>query len=184
VEIGEVLRSLNVQLRTPDEFPIIGHPAEDESSYQGNAIAKARFYYDQTGLPTLADDSGIHVEALSGELGIHTRRWGAGPEASDQEWIEHFLECMEDETNRRASFVCVLAYIDQSGQLKTFEGRSDGTITHALESEYLPGLPISACFRPDGYEKVFSALTVEEKNSISHRGRALLQMKKHLESVQ
>jgi non-canonical purine NTP pyrophosphatase (RdgB/HAM1 family) len=101
--------------------------------------------------------------------------------ATDQEWIEYFLKRMEKEQNRRAAFVCCLAYIDEQNQLHLFEGRAEGTITHELEAEYLPGLPLSACFKPYGFDRVFSALSVEEKNQISHRGRALMEFRRFLE---
>jgi XTP/dITP diphosphohydrolase len=80
---------------------------------------------------------------------------------------------MDQEQNRRARFVCSLAYIDHKGTEHVFEGTCDGMITRTLEADYLPGLPISACFKPDGFDRVYSALTIEQKNSTSHRGRAL-----------
>jgi len=136
------------------------------------------------GLPTVADDSGIIVEALKDELGLHTRRWGAGPEATDAEWIAYFLERMKEEENKRAAFVCVLAYVDPLGATYTFEGRCEGIITPTLEADYLPGLPISACFRPEGFSRVFSALSIEQKNSTSHRGKAAHALRKHLGASQ
>lgn len=150
-------------------------------TFEANALQKARFYYEKAKLPVLADDSGIIVEALEKELGIHTRRWGAGPKATDEEWISYFLERMGNEKNKRARFVCALAYIDEQGQEHLFEGTCDGVITKSLEADYLPGLPISACFRPDGHKAVYSAMNIEQKNSTSHRGRALRSFQKFLE---
>jgi len=132
-------------------------------------------------MPTIAEDSGIHVEALGGELGIHTRRWGAGPEASDGEWIQYFLERMRKERNKRARFHCVVALVSSNREI-AFEGECRGAITDSLEADYLPGLPISACFKPDGYDRVFSALMTEEKNRVSHRGRALHKLREFLVS--
>lgn len=172
-EMSDALASLDLSILTPEQLDILEKPLETGTTYEENAIQKARFYYQQAHLPTLADDSGIVVDALANELGIHTRRWGIGASATDQEWIAFFLERMRHEENRRARFLCTLAYIDAAGDLHTFAGSCDGVITNELEAEYLPGLPISACFKPDGYDKVFSALSVEEKNAISHRGRAL-----------
>lgn len=172
-EMSDALAQLNLSIVTPDNVGIADTPAETGTTYAENAIQKAQFYFDRAHIPTLADDSGIVVDALSNELGIHTRRWGKGPDATDYEWIQFFLERMRSEENRNAKFLCTLAYIDAAGTLHTFEGTCNGVITPELEAEYLPGLPISACFKPDGYDKVFSALTVDEKNQISHRGRAL-----------
>ncbi|MDO8649330.1 MAG: non-canonical purine NTP pyrophosphatase [Candidatus Peregrinibacteria bacterium] len=175
VEIREVFSNLPFTLLTPEHLEIEEVPEENGISFAENAIAKAQFYYNRAKLPTVADDSGILVEAFEEELGIHTRRWGPGAEATDEEWIGFFLDRMKKEQNKRARFVCSLAYIDDTGRLTTFEGTCEGTITDSLEAPYLPGLPISGCFRPDGYEQVFSALPIEHKNSTSHRGRALQQ---------
>jgi XTP/dITP diphosphohydrolase len=172
-EIRDALAGSDVTIVTPNDLGIQTKPDETGTTYQENAIQKARFYFDWAHHPTLADDSGIVVDALQNELGIHTRRWGKGPDATDSDWIEFFLERMRSETNRRAHFTCVLAYIDEAGTLHLFEGNCSGVITNELETDFLPGLPISACFKPDGYDKVFSALSIEEKNQISHRGRAL-----------
>ncbi len=183
-EISDSLASLQLHILTPEELDILEKPEETGETYAENALRKAQFYFNaSSGLPTLADDSGIVVDALSNELGIHTRRWGKGPDATDNEWIAFFLERMRTEENRKARFLCTLAYIDADGALHTFEGSCDGSITNELEADYLPGLPISACFKPDGYEKVFSALSVEEKNSISHRGRALQEYRHYMESL-
>ncbi len=179
-EMSDALADLKLSIVTPEMLDIFEKPRETGSTYEENAIQKARFYFDLGKIPTLADDSGIVVDALQNELGIHTRRWGIGAEATDQQWIEFFLERMRKEDNRKARFLCTLAYIDAAGELHTFEGSCDGVITSELEADYLPGLPISACFKPDGYNKVFSALSVDEKNAISHRGRALQEFSQFL----
>ncbi len=188
IEIAEVVKGFSLGVLTlSDAVARLGKDLPDVhesgTTYEANALLKARHYHALTGLPTLADDSGIMVEALKDELGVYTRRWGAGAKASDQEWIEYFLERMSRENNKRARFVCVLAYIDADDKEHLFEGDCDGVITDKLEADYLPGLPISACFKPDGYEKVYSALTIEQKNSTSHRGRALEKFGEYLESV-
>ncbi len=174
IEISDALSGLGLQLLSPRDLNITADPEETGTTFAENAMLKVRHFHAHAGaVPTIADDSGIMIDALQGELGIHTRRWGAGPEASDREWIDHFLKRMETESNRRARFICNLAYIDLQGKTQLFEGMCEGIITRTLEAEYLPGLPISACFKPDGYEAVFSALTIEQKNSSSHRGKAV-----------
>jgi len=180
IEIEEGLSDLPFEFLSLKDMPAFdAYPCEDAETFADNAACKANFYFSKTGIPTIADDSGIIVEALRGELGIHTRRWGAGPEASDEEWIAHFLNRMKKERNKRATFVCVLALATERG-FKTFEGRCEGVITDALEADYLPGLPLSACFKPEGSLCVFSALPIEQKNSSSHRGRALAALKNFL----
>ncbi len=183
LEIGEVLSDLPITLKTPADFGITDSPHEHGETYRDNAIIKATFYHEIAGIPTLADDSGILVHALKDELGVQTRRWGAGPDASDQEWIDFFLERMKREKNRAATFVCALAYIDSTGATHVFEGTCEGEITMTLEASYLPGLPISGCFRPHGYSEVYSAMNIEQKNSTSHRGQALKKLQKHLKSM-
>ncbi len=181
IEIKEVLVDLPVKILTPKDVGLKGSPEEHGNTYRANALLKAQYFYEASKLPTLADDSGIVVEALEEELGVHTRRWGAGPDANDEVWIAHFLHRMKKEKNKRARFECHLVYIDEKGAMHFFEGRCDGHITETLEADYLPGLPISACFKPDGFDRVFSGLSLEQKNSTSHRGRAAQQFRKHLE---
>ena len=173
IEVQAALQGLPLEILSPREFKIQEDPVEVGTTFVENAEQKARFYFERGHLPTLADDSGILVETLKEELGLHTRRWGAGKDATDAEWIAHFLERMKNEENRRARFVCVLAFVAAEGHVSFFEGHCEGTITETLEAEYLPGLPLSACFKPEGSEKVFSALSLEEKEKYSHRGRAL-----------
>ena len=182
IEISEVLGNLDFDLLMPKDVEISADPEETGETFEENAKQKARFYHRESALPTIADDSGIIIEALQDELGIHTRRWGAGPAPSDEEWIEHFLKRMKDEPNKRAHFVCSLAYMDMEGNLNAFEGLCNGVITEELEADYLPGLPISACFKPDGHDAVFSALSIEQKNSSSHRGLATHALRKFLKN--
>ncbi len=183
IEMREVLCELPITITTPNDVGISDSPHETGDTFHANAEQKARFYHVRSQLPTVADDSGIIVDALKDELGIHTRRWGAGPDASDQEWIRYFLNRMKQEANKRARFVCVLHLIDEQGNHHQFEGTCDGVITDELEADYLPGLPISACFKPDGSDLVFSALSIDEKNRVSHRGQALHALKRHLSSI-
>lgn len=180
IEIGDALHGLPLEILTPDHFAITENPEETGKTFEENAKQKALFFFGHAKIPTVADDSGIIVEALQDELGLHTRRWGAGPDASDEEWIAHFLDRMKRESNKRARFVCTIAYIDSEEKQHVFEGECPGTITESLEADYLPGLPISACFRPEGYERVFSGLSLEQKNSTSHRGRAARKLREHL----
>ncbi len=173
IEMQEALSSLNLTIVKPIDLGITAVPEETGDTFAENAEQKARFYFEKGNLPTLADDSGIIVDALKDELGIHTRRWGAGKDASDEEWIMYFLDRMSREENKRARFLCTLVYIDGEGRSHMFEGRCDGIITPSLEADFLPGLPISACFKPFGYDQVYSAMNLMEKNDVSHRGKAL-----------
>lgn len=159
---------------------------EDGETFRDNAFKKARYFWNKTGLTTVAEDSGIIVDALKGELGVKTRRWGAGEDATDEEWIKYFMEKMgpyvADE--RGAKFCCAACLIDDDGREYFFEGETMGRISEELMAPVLPGLPLSSCFIPEGYEQVYAALGHEEKNKISHRGKAIQSLRKFLETKQ
>lgn len=152
-------------LKIQDDFE------EEWSSFEENALGKARFYHELSGLPTIADDSGIFIETLEGELGVKTRRWGAGHTASDQAWLEYFMHRMENEKNRAAHFICSAAFVDNELE-KAFLGETKGMITKNIEAPVQTGIPLSSVFKPNGSQKVFSALSTDEKNALSHRGKA------------
>ena len=183
LEISEALRDLPISLFSPEEKQILGDPEEEGATYEANAELKARFYAEQSGLPAIADDSGLVVEALAGELGVHTRRWGAGKDATDQEWIDHFLKRMKQEENRNAHFVSTIAFMDHENNIHLFQGICKGTISHELEGDYLPGLPLLSCFKPNGFDRTFALLKREEKNSVNHRHHAVMKFKTHLQDI-
>lgn len=149
---------------------------ETGKTHAENALIKAKTYFAKTGIPTIAEDSGMEVEALEGELGVNTRRWGAGEKAKDQEWLSHFMNRMVSEKNRNARFVCHAVYIDKHGY-QGFEGECQGMITGGIEGPMLPGIPLSAVFKPIGHRQVYSAMTEAEKNKLSHRGKAIKALK-------
>jgi XTP/dITP diphosphohydrolase len=157
---------------------------EDGETFAENAYKKAKFFYDKTGLLTLAEDSGIIIDALEGELGVKTRRWGAGEKASDEEWIEYFLKRMEavESGKRGAKFVCNACLIDEkAGILEYFSGETKGVISKKLLAPILSGLPLSSCFVPEGMTKAYAEISAMEKNKISHRGKAISKAKEYLE---
>ena len=183
-EIMEVLEELHnmykfVSLR---DLGITDKAVEDGDTYLDNARLKAEFYRGLSGFPTIAEDSGIEVHSLKGELGMHTRRWGAGENASDEEWITYFLARMSEYNNRRASFKCTAYYIDHNGAHHYFEGECPGVITQKLEAPIIPGIPLSSCFKAEGSSKVYASLQKHEKNKLSHRGKAMKKLLLHLQS--
>jgi XTP/dITP diphosphohydrolase len=155
---------------------------ETGETFEENAEQKAVHYHELIGFPTIGEDSGIIVDALRGELGVKTRRWGAGEHATDEEWIDHFMKVMKDipEQERSAKFVSCAAFIDGPGEIVMFRGETKGIITHELEAPLRRGIPLSSCFRPVGCDKVYSALSEKEKNRLSHRGKAFHELKKYL----
>lgn len=170
-----VLVSLS-DLGIREEYP------EEGSTFEANALGKARFYHELSGLPTVADDSGLFVDALGDELGVKTRRWGAGEQASDEEWLNFFMRRMEKEPERRARFVCVAAYADGEQEM-AFEGETQGQITLTVEAPIQPGIPLSSVFKADGCAIVYSALSPAEKAQWSHRGKAFAQLLHFLQNA-
>lgn len=184
LELTKALSDLSATLVSPEALGITHDPEEHGETFEDNALLKARFYHGASNaLPTVADDSGIIVEALADELGVQTRRWGAGKDATDAEWIAHFLKRMEREENRRARFVSTIAYIDPRGDAHVFEGVCDGVITSRLRGEYLPGLPLRSCFMPDGFDRVLSEMTYDEERTVNHRYKSIALLHRHLSSL-
>ncbi len=174
-EIMEVMDGVSLEVLSSGALGLNNDVNEDGETYEENALKKVRHYFTQTGLLTLAEDSGIQVDALAGELGVKTRRWGAGESASDEEWISYFLEALKDvpESKRTARFICCAALMDEKGDVRLYKGVTEGRITRELQAPIYKGLPISSCFVPDGFEKVYAALGIAEKNKVSHRGKAM-----------
>jgi len=179
-ELMEVLENLPFKFVSLNDEGIKDDVEESGETFEANAIIKAEFFSRMTGLPTIADDSGIHVDALNGELGVKTRRWGAGAEASDKEWLNYFLDRMKTELDRRAEFVSVVAFAHMQAETLTFRGECIGQILDKPATELEHGIPLSAVFLPEGKNKVYSAMTKEEKNEISHRGIAIKKCYKYL----
>lgn len=179
-ELMEVLEDLPFKFVSLNDEKIEEDVEEDGETFEENAILKAEFFSRLTGLPAIADDSGIHVDALNGELGVKTRRWGAGVEASDHEWLEHFLGSMAREENRRAEFVACVAFAHPGEQTLTFRGECAGRILDKAQTEIEHGIPLSSVFLPEGKDKVYSAMSKEEKNGISHRGIAIKKCHRYL----
>lgn len=179
----EGLSDLPFQFVSLSDEGVEGDVVETGTTYEENAILKAEFFGKKSGLVTISDDSGIVVDALAGELGVKTRRWGAGPEATDAEWLDFFLKRLAREKSRRAEFICVVALYRPGHQTITFRGETDGIIIEKPEVEIEHGIPISAVFKPDGYSKVYSAFTKAELVDISHRGKAVKKCRDFLLSL-
>jgi XTP/dITP diphosphohydrolase len=149
-----------------------GDLEETGTTYEENAIQKAEFFGKKTGLATISDDSGIVVDALAGELGVKTRRWGAGPKATDGEWLDFFLKRLAREKSRRAEFICVVALSRPGKKPMVFRGETRGVLLDRPQTNIEPGIPLSSIFLPEGQTKVYSALSKKEFVVVSHRGKA------------
>ena len=146
---------------------------EDGSTFQENALIKAKYCFEKTGKASVGDDSGLVVEALDGRPGIYSARYAGNHNFKKN--IEKVLEELKDEPNRRAYFITVLCFKDADGE-HFFEGRVYGNITTEVFGD--DGFGYDPIFIPDDHNMTFAQMLPEEKNKISHRSEAL---KKFLE---
>jgi len=173
----ENLNNINLEIIGLDEFPGLPEVEEDGDSFRANALKKARARAEQTGLLTLADDSGLSVDYLGGEPGIYSARY-AGEGATDEENNQKLLEKLKDvpEEKRKASFICVMALVDpDSGEEIVVEGRCDGIIQLSPKGEN--GFGYDPIFYLPEFRKTMAEIPLELKNQISHRAAALQKMK-------
>lgn len=178
LEIQTALGDLPLRLRLLADFPHISIPNENGSSYEENALIKARAYSEQTGLLVLADDSGLEVDQLDGAPGISSARY-AGDGASDGERIKMLLSHLSrtGDSELLARFVCVMVIADPR-PLKIAVGTCEGRIAKEPRGEN--GFGFDPIFVPTNYSSTFAELPAEIKNSISHRARALAGIKQFL----
>ncbi len=162
---------VKVEVLTLDDIiPAIGDIEETGATLEENALIKAREVHRLTNLPTIADDTGLEVEALDGAPGVYSARF-SGPGATYASNVKKLLTEMSGKENRTAQFTTVIAYIDERGRELLFEGDVKGTI--ALEARGTNGFGYDPVFIPRGTNKTFAELSTEEKNSLSHRGNAM-----------
>lgn len=162
-----------LRIRGLAEFPQTTEVEETGSTFEENASIKARAYAAQTRLLTLADDSGLEVEALGGAPGVFSARYG-GRQDSDAGRTRHLLAELEltGDLQRRARFICVIAVArPQDDALNLFKGQCDGHI--ARQPRGTNGFGYDPVFIPDGYSQTFGELSSKVKQHLSHRARAL-----------
>jgi XTP/dITP diphosphohydrolase len=156
-------------------------PPEDALTFSENAIGKARAAHAATGRAAFGDDSGIEAYGLDGRPGVRSARY-AGDQATDEQNLDKLLEEVGEQDDRRVAYVCVIALVDEGGNESVFEGRCEGTL--AAEPRGSGGFGYDPAFVPDdtgpGDERTMAELTPEEKNRISHRGRAARELARHL----
>lgn len=171
-EISELLAPLEIEILTLDDFPEIGEIKEDGDSFRENAVKKASAVCEQTGLITLADDSGLEVDYLDGAPGVISSRF-AGEERDDEANNKKLLELMSGvpAKQRAARFRCVMAVAVPDGWVYTTEGACEGVIAEEPRGE--GGFGYDPLFYLPEYGKTFAELDLETKNKISHRARAL-----------
>lgn len=169
-ELGQLLIQLGIALKSTLDFPGADSVEEDQPDLEGNALKKARHWFQKTGLPSLSDDTGLEVDALNGAPGVYSARY-AGENASYDDNVDKLLTELGDQGNRSAQFRTVVAYIDSDGNEHRFEGICRGEIISEKRGE--KGFGYDPVFVPEGYDQTFAEISSEEKNKISHRGLAI-----------
>lgn len=176
-EISAALAGLGIELLDLRDRPV-EMPEETGASFEENAALKARAALAATGLPALADDSGLEVDALGGEPGVLSARWENLPD--DAARNRRLLERLEGRANRSARFVSALALALPDGREHSFRGEAAGWITQRPRGEH--GFGYDPLFHSSELGKTFAEASREEKGSVSHRGRALAKMRAWLEA--
>ena len=172
-EMEAILHNLGVDIFTPMEAGILAGVEETGTTFEENALLKAKAVCRATGLPAIADDSGLCVDALNGGPGIYSARYG-GEDLDDAGRRALLLESMRGGANRRARFVCAVACVFPNGDVLTTEGTCEGII--AFTALGTGGFGYDPLFLYPPLGKTFAQISAEEKAAVSHRGKALAAM--------
>lgn len=158
----------NFTVKSLADYGLHEEIVEDGDSFHANALIKAKYCFEKTGIPSLGDDSGLVVEALDGRPGIYSARYAGDHDFAKN--IAKVLEEMQGEENRKAYFITVLCYFDETGA-QYFEGRVYGNLLE--ENKGFKGFGYDPIFVPEGLGQTFAEMNPEDKNRISHRKQAL-----------
>ena len=182
IEFRRILEALapgEIELVGVDQFPDLVDVDETGSTFEENSLLKARYTCQATGLPAIADDSGLCVDALHGDPGIYSARW-AGEHGNDQANLEKVLDQLKDvpDEKRTAHFMCVASLVLPDGREQVAEGRFEGHILHAPVGEN--GFGYDPIFQPLGLSISSAQMSAEEKDLVSHRGKSLRSIAPHV----
>ncbi|SFG88891.1 non-canonical purine NTP diphosphatase [Pontibacter chinhatensis] len=178
-EVSQMLEG-KYELLTLQDIGCHEELAEDQDTLEGNSHQKAAYVWDNYHVSCFADDTGLEVEALNGAPGVYSARY-AGPQRSDADNINKLLQSLQGQENRRARFRTSITLI-LDGQQHQFEGIVTGSI--ATEWKGDKGFGYDPVFIPEGHDRTFAQMSAEEKNAISHRGRATQELVRFLKSLE
>ncbi len=183
-QIKAVFAGMPIHILTLSEANISGDAIEDGKTLRENALKKARyaFEYAPSGRWTMADDTGLFINALSREPGVKSARW-AGINVSTEETMYYCLKRLEGVQDRSAYFETAVALISPEWKEYFFEGRVYGKLTESPRVPPQKNMPYSPLFQPNESNKTWAEMTIEEENKISHRGKAFLQVRQFLEKL-
>jgi XTP/dITP diphosphohydrolase len=179
-EFKTLFSGFPIEMKSLNDFGPIPEPVEDGKTFEDNAYKKAHFAARVLGFPALADDSGLVVEALGGQPGVHSARY-AGEGAGDEANIQKLLKAMEGELDRRAAFECVIAIAVPRGPALIYSGRCEGEIGRDQKGKNGFGYDPVFFYGPLG--KTYAEMNQEEKNRVSHRGKAMAQLLDEFDKV-
>jgi len=179
-EFKELLSGFPIEIKSLKDFGSIPPVVEDGETFEDNAYKKAHDTARMLGFPALADDSGLRVEALDGLPGVYSARY-AGEGASDQENNLKLLEAMKGKENRKATFECVIAIAVPRGPALIYEGRCEGQIAHEMRGEN--GFGYDPIFFYPPRKETFAQMSPDEKNRVSHRGKAMAELQREFDKV-
>ena len=179
-EIRDLLKDFPINIKNLDDFGPIPPVVEDGDTFDENAYKKSSFVSKVLGYPALADDSGLVVDALDGAPGVYSARY-AGEDATDVQRYAKLLEEMKGQSNRKAAFECVISLAVPTGAALTYEARCEGLITEEPAGD--GGFGYDPVFYYPPLKKTFGQLSREEKGRVSHRGKALQELKDEFDKV-
>jgi len=182
IEFRRILEELapgQIELIGVDQFPDLVDVDETGATFEENSLLKARYTCQATGLPAIADDSGLCVDALNGDPGIFSARW-AGVHGNDQANLEKVLAQLKDvpDEKRTAYFTCVASLVMPDGREQVAEGRFEGHILHAPVGDN--GFGYDPIFQPLGLSISSAQMSAQEKDLVSHRGKSLRAIAPHV----
>jgi XTP/dITP diphosphohydrolase len=179
-EIRSLLEGFPVDIKNLTDFGPIPEVEEDGATFDENAYKKSSFTARVLGYPALADDSGLAVAALNGAPGVFSARYG-GEHATDEDRVRKLLAEVKGCSDRRAAFECVISLAVPSGPALTYEGRCEGVLAEAPAGAN--GFGYDPIFFYPALKKTFAQLTREEKSRVSHRGKALGELRAEFDKV-
>ena len=178
IELNAILSGLGVEVCSEAEAGVDVDVEETGTTFEENSLLKAKAVMEASGMPAIADDSGLCVDALGGAPGVYSARYG-GEGLDDQGRTRLLLENMKGQSPRTCRFVSVITCCFPNGDVLSARGECEGTVAFSPMGE--GGVGYDPVFFVPGLKKTFAQLTAEEKNSMSHRGKALELFKVKLE---
>lgn len=177
-EVKAILSPYDIEVLSLKDFDIsMDSVIEDGDTYKANALIKVNYLKDKVDIPVIADDSGMEIEDMNNQPGIHSARYASMYGGHDKA-IEHIEEELKDSKDRKARFICDIALANVTKEPIVFEAIVNGSIAKEMHGKQ--GFGYDPIFVPNSYDKTYAELSEEEKNTISHRAKALMMMVSYL----